>query len=172
MTEYPLGLKIITEGNWLQKDEALKGFVRFTPNGPVEICQEEWLNLCLEPNISNKLPIEIQRLYQVAKSTMSYGYFFYPLFTLGLEQILRVAESAIEVKCIELGFPKTRDEFMKKIEFLIEKGVIKENEKDRWKGLHIIRNESSHPSDQSIFHPLEAITIVKNISNEINKLFM
>ena len=50
--------------------------------------------------------------------------------------------------------------------------IIKENEKDRWKGLHIIRNESSHPSDQSIFLPLEAITIVKNISNEINKLFM
>lgn len=56
---------------------------------------------------------------------MVYGYFFYPLYTLASEQLFRVAEAVVTHKCHELGAsPKKMNTFEKKVQYLLDEGVI------------------------------------------------
>jgi hypothetical protein len=84
----------------LEPEEILKEFVNLSSDGHLRsITSEEWAQRILEPHLSLAVPPEIQRLFEVAQGAILYGYFFYPLYTLALEQVFRVVETAVSDKC-------------------------------------------------------------------------
>jgi hypothetical protein len=117
------------------------------------------------------VPEDLQRLFEVARGAMIYGYVFYPLCTLAAEQLFRVAEASITHKCKLLGTPKSKKSFNKKLEWLLDNGVISSSEFRLWDSVRTLRNIASHPEHQLIFTPGDAIEILENISKQINFLF-
>ena len=48
------------------------------------------------------------------RGAMVYGYFLYPLYVLGAEQLFRVAEAAVTLKCEQMGAKTDRMRFVNK----------------------------------------------------------
>jgi hypothetical protein len=165
------GFKNITRENWLDPDPILAGFVKLTPRGPEQITSDDLLADILEPRLSETVPREVRALYEVARGAMCYGYFFYPLYTLTYEQLFRVAETAVTIKCRSLSAPTNMRTFAGKVDFLIAKSVIPAGEKIRWEGIRGLRNIASHPETQSIVAPGDALHQLRQIAVIINKLF-
>jgi hypothetical protein len=110
-----LGFKELTSENWLVPDSTMRGFVRLSFNGKVHsISCEEWLRDILQPTIHEAVPVELRKLFEVARGAMAYGKFFYPIYTIGIEQLLRVVESAVDNKCKGMGAPSSKGNFKKK----------------------------------------------------------
>ena len=117
------------------------------------------------------MPSDVQALFEVACGAMVYGYFFYPLYTLAAEQLFRVVESALAHKCKALGAPRSRRTFEKRIEWLVEEGVISRPESTRWHAARQMRNAASHPECQMVLTPGNAIGILERVADDINSLF-
>jgi len=170
MTKF--GFKKIAKNNWLKPDPVLRGFVRVSPDGRSQrLTGDDYLNLVLKPRLLESVPTEVQALFEVARGTMVYGYFFYPLYTLAGEQLFRVAKSAILHRCKGLGAPRSSDTLKKKIEWLIGQEIISESELNRWEAIRGLRNVASHPDCQSIFTPGMAIRFLEGIAEQINSIF-
>lgn len=167
-----LGFKQLSSENWLVPDSVMNGFVRLAFNGTVHtIPGDEWLQDILQPKIDDTVPIEIRKLFEVARGAMAYGIFFYPIYTLGIEQLFRIVESAVTFKCEAMGAPSKVDTFEKKTGWLIEKGVIPRAKSIHWKGVRDLRNIASHPEMQSIYMPTEALKFIESTARDINLLF-
>src|SRR5205823_2457300 len=101
------GLKKITLQNWQ------------TPDIPrtFNITGEQWVQRVLEPKLSANVPEEVEKLFEVARGSMIYGWFYYALMTLAAEQLFRVCELAAKKRCEKASIPlfiplkkgKTRD---------------------------------------------------------------
>jgi hypothetical protein len=118
------------------------------------------------------VPKNIQALFEVARGAIAYGYFFYPLYALAAEQLFRVAEAALKEKCRQLEMPtKPRRDFAKCIKWVAERGIISAREANRWHNIRHLRNAASHPKDQMISTPMDAIGTLTKVAEEINSLF-
>jgi hypothetical protein len=167
-----LGFKAINQQNWLEPDEAIKGFVKIPPTGrPQSMSGEDWLQPILAPKLLEAVPQDVQALFEVARGALLYGYFFYPLYTLAAEQLFRVAEAAVSHKCKALGAPNSKKRFADKITWLANKGVIPEADVPAWDAIRGLRNYASHPERQSILMPSMAIGSLVRVTEKINALF-
>ena len=61
---------------------------------------------------------DVHRQFEVARGAMLYGCFFYPLFSLGVDQLLKVAESAVTHKCLIHGLAKKTTRYEIKLQKL------------------------------------------------------
>jgi hypothetical protein len=165
------GFKDITLENWLEPDPTMQGFAKLTVNGPEQITAEDLLKDIFEPQLSDNVPREVKALFEVARGAMCYGYFFYPLYTLAYEQIFRVAETAVTLKCKALSAPRNLKRFAQKVDFLITKSAIPSEQKLRWEGIRGLRNGASHPEMQSIVLPGNALHQLYLMAEVINNLF-
>lgn len=104
----------------------------------------------LRPALGPNVPADITNLFDVARGAMLYGSFFYPLFTLGLEQVFRAAESAVTAKCRAIGIPRSEKTFEKRLGALHTRGVLSTQEHSRWTALRCLRNIASHPERQAL----------------------
>jgi len=165
------GLKEITLSNWLDPDDVLKGFVRLSPNGQITLKGEDYLTYILRPNLHKSVPSDVQALFEVARGAMAYGYFFYPLYTLAMEQLFRVAEAAVKHKCSALRAPKSTKTLKKRIDWLVNESIIPQTESALWHTVRHLRNMASHPEKQSILTPVYTLGILERIASQINSLF-
>ncbi len=131
---------------------------------------EDWAGIFLGPKLDGKVPEEVHRLFEVARGALTYGYFFYPLYTLAGEQLYRVAEAAVSEKCALLAAPK-RLRFHEQIQFLRDKNVIADVDFPRWDAIRHLRNMSSHPEQQNILPPGMVATTLHLVVENINGLF-
>lgn len=131
------------------------------------------MGFILKPNLNETVPTEVKALFEVARGALVYGYFFYPLYTLGLEQLFRVAEAAVAQKCKTMEAPHAvcKGKFQQKVKYLVKIKVIPNQKEEMWNAIRELRNIASHPQDQSIYAPGEAIGKLAYIAKEINSLF-
>jgi hypothetical protein len=132
---------------------------------------EEWLALFLDPTLSETVPENVRVLFEVARGSLAYGYFFYPLYTLACEQLFRVAEAAVSEKCRMLGAPKKVNRFKDKVQFLFDRKVISDQERLDWDAVRKFRNSTSHPQQQMILPPGAVASLLFRIGEKVNKLF-
>jgi hypothetical protein len=87
----------------------------------------------------------------VARGATLYGYFFYPLLTLGSEQLYRVHEAALRIKWLQT-FPGRKKEasFGQMLDELAANTPLDTYQQQRWTTVRQLRNFSSHPERQSI----------------------
>ncbi|MCC8996647.1 MAG: hypothetical protein LM517_06275 [Nitrosomonas sp.] len=166
-----LGMKIITHENWMNRDPLMKNLIMLQ-DGKISIMSAgDWAILILEPKLSETVPLEIHKLFEVARGAMLYGYFFYPLFTLAFEQLLRVAEAAISEKCRQITTNKIGNNFKNKVDYLNKNQFFSDEEYTKWQSLRNLRNIASHPNEQTILPPGITIECISNISGLINSLY-
>jgi hypothetical protein len=166
VVETMLGFKIITPANWSLPDEVS---LRFAPRGVAPGIHPH-LSIILSPQLRDDVPLEVRRLFEVARGAMVYAYHFYPLYTLAMEQLFRVGEAAVLAKQRGLGLSSKRQTFSKAIEALTQKGIIDELTSRRMHALRTLRNCASHPDRQSIFPPGSAIGTMERLAEDINAL--
>jgi len=167
-----LSFKKITLANWLERDDALTGLLRPSSNGTyILLSGKDYLEDICRPSLGDNVPEELHELFEVARGAMSYGYFFYPLFTLAAEQLFRIAERAVAMKCETIGAPKSRDTFERRIAYLYEQAILSEEDKKRWDGIRELRNRSSHPDQQDILPPAMTIRLITTLAERINALY-
>jgi len=166
------GIKVLNESNWLEPDKVLNGFHRTQTDGSTRpLTISEWFAEIQKAKLEDYIPDEIQKLFEVARGTMLYGYFFYPIFTFASEQFTRIGEAAINIKCAEFNLPKSKNTFKKKIEWLFQENIISSESYSKWESVIFLRNKFSHPSRQNIITPFMAFGLMDSVATNINKLF-
>lgn len=122
--ETHFGFKRVTAQNW-QDGDVPRVFELTAP--------DNWIEAHLQPQLSPNVPHEVAALFEVARGSMIYGWFFDPLITLGAEQCYRVLEAAVRKRCEQAGIPTKRQtksgkiietKFVENIEAFIKTGVI------------------------------------------------
>jgi hypothetical protein len=159
-----LPFKEIDAHNWLKPDPVVLHFAGTER-------ARDYVETVLAPKLSGNVPEEIRKLFEVARSAVLYGYLFYPLYTLGMEQLFRIGEGAIASRCEQLGIPKDKKKFSDRIDWLAERGMFDRGEFSAWHALRRLRNSASHPDRQSIDTPGSAIGFLAALAEDINILF-
>jgi len=94
-------------------------------------------------------PEEVQVMFDVAKATISYGWFYYPLYSVGTDRLEMTVELAVT-----LGFEtlaqRERSTYRSAIAWLCENGHINESLCEELQTSRLSRNDALHPRFQSI----------------------
>jgi hypothetical protein len=69
-----------------------------------------------------------------------------------------------------LGAPK-RQSFEKRVDWLVKQGVFSAEEGELWHTLRHFRNGASHPTDQTILAPPQALTVLTRTAEMVDRLF-
>lgn len=167
-----LGIKELKLENWMEADLPSTGFAGFNKKGQIKpIAGDDWAREILAFGLKDSIPPEIHVLYETAKGAMVYGWFFYPLYTLGMEQLSRVAEAAISARCQNLEMPKKNRTLAKKIHWLADNSYLSEDDKNFWNSIRKFRNWTSHANSQSISTPGNTIGFLGRLTERMNALF-
>lgn len=170
MAELPF--KRLSISNWLQRDPVLEFFGTFDSDGtPRPIADTDLVDLILDPQLSSAVPHDVQALYEAARASMCYGYFFYPLYTLATQQLFRVAEAAVNHRCRELKAPPGVKGLARGIDFLVRQSAISESDRHRWNAVRILRNRMTHSDWQEIMPPGMAIDSLRVVAELCSSLY-
>jgi hypothetical protein len=151
----------ITEANWFLPDR--KNYM------PLRIRKDEWAEGFLAPKLNSSVPLAVRRLFEVARGCMICSWYFYPLATLGFEQMTRVGELAVHERCQSFG--NCAAYFKGNLETLAHAGVISPEDKTRWEAVRDLRNDRSHPKTMMLIDPGQAVGALHSFVELINKLF-
>jgi hypothetical protein len=166
------GFKRVTPTNLVKEDNHPS-----YPSGPRH---EQWLQACLKPKLDPMVPEEIAFLFEVARGSMAYSWFFLPLASLAAEQSYRVLEAAARARCQQLGLLKSKRAKMKPIPdtpfadvvaALQKAGRIPTGDVDAWTNMPFLRNCSSHPASQTILDRRKAAESLAYHCQLLNRLF-
>lgn len=168
------GFKKLTLANWREPT-----FPKLFPN----LTEEKWVSTVMEAQLIEAVPQEVSAMFEVARGSILYGWFFYPLHTLASEQLYRVLEAAVRERCKAAGIPLTIDrvkngktftqtrKYVELISELKKRKIIATSDVDMWDAARELRNLSSHPKSQTINFPTAAVAAIDWIALRINQLF-
>ena len=159
--DYYLEFSRITQENWLAADR--KNYM------PFGVPKEAWAAPFLEARLDGTVPRDVVRVFEVARGSMIYSWFFYPMATLGLEQCTRIAEFAARARCSMLQ--QESEQFSANLRTLVSAGVISGADETRWQAIRQMRNDRSHLANFMLTDPGEAISILNTTAELINRLF-
>jgi hypothetical protein len=162
------GFKRLSVENWLTVDPAWSGVVM--PSSLPD-ASEAWVFDIVRAALADDIPLSIRKLFETARGTLVYSLMFYPLLTLGSEQLFRVLEASVSLKCKELAAPPKIKTFEHKINWLAENGAMATEHKSRWHSIRHLRNDASHPRDQNIYGPAMALKILDAAVELVSTLF-
>lgn len=164
--------KELTLANWDQPDPANAAFGQISRVvGPRKMTGGDWAREFLSVELGPHVPEQLTELFAVARGALLYGWFFYPMFLLGEDQLHRVLETAIKVRYAELGGPHRRPTFKHAIDWLIQCKVIPPEDGERWDGARTMRNAASHPERQGAIAPGTVLRTLRETAHDINRLF-
>jgi hypothetical protein len=165
------GFKELTPQNWLEPDPTNHFFGRISPAGWTQLSGSEWAEAFLAVELSERVPANVRELFAVARGALLYGWFYYPLFRLGEEQLYRVGEAAVRSRYRSHGGSKQRPSFEEAIAFLVEAGVIRSGGEPRWTAMRQLRNISSHAEESAAMPPGAALSSLRHMAADIESLF-
>lgn len=171
MSDDRSGQKAITPDSFAQPDPRILYVVRDP---------EVWLRRCHHSVVAPEVPENVATLLRIAQGTMSYGWFYYPLLTLGAEQCSRCLEAAARERCASLGIPieiiNKKGEpqpvpFTILLSTLRKRGLMTVEDAVRWDAGRDLRNMAAHPGEQMIFSPAQALGHLETTIELVNRLF-
>jgi len=147
-------------------------FVRLSLNDGTtqQITAQDWTEWLLAVRSSSAVPTAVRDQIAIARGAMIYGSLFYPLFTLGLEQLFRVTESAARAKAVELGMSNDRP-YHAILTDLHAAGALTDDEFQEWTHARRFRNVTTHAEQAMILAPGAALGMFATIVASINRLF-
>ena len=164
--------KRLTPENWLVRDSTLDYFSHVHPDGRTsQISDDVWVQQILTIELSPAVPQDVRELFEVAQGVLCYGCFFYPLYTLGNEQVYRVLEAALSHRCADLGLFRKSNRFMDNVNLLLDHGSLGEQRCRQWDAARELRNSASHASRQNLMTPPMAVDGLQTAADLIEDLF-
>ncbi len=170
------GIKILNPANFVEPSAASLSISEsgLSTIGPAAATHDEvarrvaWFT---DVTLHENVPEEIWQLFEVSKGAMVYGIFFYPLYTLGTEQLFRVFEHVVRSKYNALRQGKKAPSFKAIIHWLVNHGHLPGPNPERWLAAYDLRNAASHPTMQTIFLPADAIRTLRDMKSLIEHLY-
>ena len=163
--EDEFGFKVFSHGNLHSSDVmALFGFT-----------ESSWVEWFHEPKLEENLPLEIRRLFEIARGTMISGWFFYPLLSIGCDQCMQCLEAS--ARDVAARTANVTDAQRASLPFhaivtrLANAKLILECEVPVWDAGRKLRNEAAHPSRPTILPPGAARGILSQTAQNINVLY-
>jgi hypothetical protein len=167
-----VGFKDLTPANWIDADPVSTQFWRESRLvGPTDMDAQAWARAFLGVDLTTHVPADVRELFAVARGVLLYGWFFYPLFRLGEDQLHRVLEAAVVARYRQLDGPKSRPSYAIAIEYLVERAVIPAEDLPRWNAARELRNRASHLHQQVVMPPGAVLDMLKATAHDINRLF-
>jgi hypothetical protein len=179
----PDGIKSLTVDNWRSVDPMSVLLVELdaATERPRPITPDSWAEWFLEPELDPTVPDKVRIMFNVARGAILYGCYFYPLYTLGTEQLYRVADAATWHRCRQLGKPlpaarPERETFAERVAWLVDQGAIVDawwwdSPADPEVGVRMARNLTSHATFQQLDMPDNALAELRYVAERINELF-
>lgn len=174
-----VAFKALTVDNWRQPDPSGSPFgeVSLATGEQRAMTGERWAEHFLAVELEPDVPIEVRQLWEVARGVFLYGWFFYPLYMLGEEQLRRVADAAILHRYRQLdGPPDARNgelpNFYSRLRWLFAHEHIPAQLEPRWHAIRELRNLGSHAEFQALQMPNESLSTLHLVTEEINALFV
>lgn len=177
--------KLTTADNWLDPDPLCTLLYKLDHrDGSVSPMDgRDWINYVNRIPLGGLVPQEVRDAYEFPRGAVGYGYFYYPLFTLVMQQMLRVADFAVQ-RLFELrdDLPKPRRQnFDSRLRVLRDSGFLtggsipevqaqtrEPGSFTRWDAIRRLRNSATHPEWQQTWgHNLEQI---RNIAELLSTL--
>lgn len=167
------GERRLSPEQWLQPDPSIP-FIKFSPiDGSAQpMTPEDWVPVWRDSTLYEPVPTDIINRFEQARACIAYACFFYPLYGLGIGQLLRVADAALLVRCGQLDAPKEVKTFEKRIDWLASVHAVSGFEPTYWHRLRLFRNEETHEARPTIVTPGAAQNFLRMISDEIQRLFV
>lgn len=167
----PSEIKNLNLENWLKADAALCVFLQEDENGSLSNpTGREWLEDILEPALETHVSDDICVLFEVARGTIAYGYFYYPLYTVGMDQLFRVQDAAVGERSTREGGPGPRSTFKERLDWLGKHQRIDNARLLQLDAARRLRNSASHASTQSLATPIMAIDCLGTTATILNDL--
>ena len=165
--------KPLSVENWRERDPVhdVFGEVNLATGAHRPMTGERWAELILAIDLALYVPRDVRDMWQVARGVLVYGWFFYPLYALGDEQLHRVADAAVLHAYRQREGPEPPPSFAKRLAWLIAEGYIDASLEQRWTAIRELRNLGSHATTPTIHMPGSAITSMKILAKEIDALF-
>jgi hypothetical protein len=155
---------------WLRQESDLP-FVKIIDGCVLPMEPRDWIDVWRNATLRPPVPREIMLRFEQARACVAYGCFFYPLYGLGIGQLLRVADAAMLARCEQLGAPKKPNTFEARIEWIASSGFVSNFDKAYWHRLRHFRNEDTHEPPATIVPAGAAQRFLKAISEEMQHLF-
>ncbi len=167
--ERRLGIKCVSVKNCFDMDPAWRGV--YLGESSWDDPLRTWLeNFCRVP-LLDCVPDCIHKQFEVVRGAYTYSIFYYPLLTLGAEQISRVMETAIALRYKGCAGPEGNRSFKGRTDWLRKQGYISEELSEEIEITRKQRNMASHPTQQWIISPGPAISILETHVKILNELF-
>lgn len=165
--------KRLSRDNWREEEPHLQIHVRVQSDGTKhKPTADDWADDILRPELSSTVPEDIRNLFEVAQGAMCYGCFFYPLFTLGHEQMFRVMEAALTTRARQLSAPiGATKSFARCINWFASEELLPPERVAQWEATKHLRNTSSHADRQSLYTPAMAAGFVHLAKEFIDELY-
>jgi len=112
------------------------------------------------------VPLEVRRSFQMALGAMIYGYWYYPLYTLVSQQILRVGDFALDYFARTVGVAKPLP-ISARIRELYDAGLLSLEDRDHWEAIRRLRNSVAHPASTQIWPLSHAIDVAQLVAGAI-----
>ena len=120
-------------------------------------------------------------MWEVARGSLLYGWFYYPLYALGEHELRRVADAAALHRYRHAGGPplKKPDQqgkprwpsFKARVAWLGDQGILPQQSRGRWEAIVDLRNEGSHATFRHLVMPIDALRTMEMLAQEIGGLF-
>lgn len=162
----------LTPEDWKLPDPLSERCAISAPDGsPIEMDGDSWAALFLDVELDPGVPEDIHDLFEVAKGTLAYGWFYYPLYDGGQQQLFRLAEAAAFNRYRELGGSENRPSFHRTIEWLRSRNEIDEASAPLWHAIREQRNSGAHAKHRSVVPPGHASRVLTNVADVVSALY-
>lgn len=172
-------MKKLSTANWQEMDPTCRGFEHLNRHTGESgaLFPDRWAQMLLALEFHDNVPENVRGLFDVARGSMLYGYYYYPLFKLGVDLMHRVAEAALSEKYRQCDGPQSKKKggfvsFSSKLQWLSNNQHIDVEQKDEWEWVREMRNDGSHPRDVALYPPIPSLSHVEETIQRINRLFL
>lgn len=162
----------LTEENYLERDSRLDGW-SVHGIGVLSHTTDTWAQILLSIKPLVTLPTYLQDMFERAQGCMVYGCFYYPLFTLGIEELFRFSESALREAVKETGAPKSvqKMKYAPLIDWAHDNDFLTDSMHGRWHAGRSLRNSTSHKDSSLLLGPNDAAGLLSTTAELTDTLF-
>jgi hypothetical protein len=184
MEEPHLGFKTVTIENILETDPIVATLVTLNhKTGEVreqEYC--DWVRIVNEIELDARVPREVRKAYTFSRGALCYAHWYYPALTLGMNDMLRIADFAAAQSCKERNINQPilmkngkfrYFTFTQNLDTLAKDGIIPTGDVRMWRIIRDARNRATHPAAQNIFgfaYAYDTLKVVRDLINRIEWL--
>jgi hypothetical protein len=164
-------MKTINHDNWLLADNHGKSRVTDA---------SEWRKAFLSLRIDPTMPPDVVRMFEKARGSMLYSYFFHPLMAMGIEQCYRALESGARARCAQAGLPVDCVDnqgkphplsYSHNLRALAKAGLINDESLKLWQQARELRDWVMAPANQAALTLDHGVIALSRAAELLGRLF-